>query len=146
VRDDGGGRASCGVGAASAVRSTDVGPTVSAGWLSELGEFLRIASISADPARRDDVRRAGEWVRDFILRSGGDAELVDCGGRPLVVGELRASGGRAAAPTVLCYGHFDVQPAEPVELWESPPFEPTVRDGWLYARGAVDTRASCTCC
>lgn len=109
-------------------------------WLAELARWLAIPSVSAEPAHRPDVRRAGEWVADFIRSAGGDAQIVDWNGQPLVVGELRASGDRPAAPAVLCYGHFDVQPVDPVELWESPPFEATVRDGWLYARGAADDK------
>jgi acetylornithine deacetylase/succinyl-diaminopimelate desuccinylase-like protein len=109
-------------------------------WLPELADFLRIASVSADPTCHDDVRRAGEWVRSFIRRSEGEADLLDWNGQPLVVGEIHASGNPRAAPTVLCYGHFDVQPADPIELWDSPPFEATVRDGWLYARGAADDK------
>jgi acetylornithine deacetylase/succinyl-diaminopimelate desuccinylase-like protein len=110
-----------------------------AAWLDELSEFLRIESISADPAHADDVRRAGEWVRDFVRGAGGEAELVDTETFPLVVGEVRASGG-GDAPTVLVYGHFDVQPAGPLEEWESPAFEPTIRDGWLYGRGTADDK------
>ena len=109
-------------------------------WLAELAAWLAIPSVSADPSHRADVRRAGEWVRDFLRSSGGDADLVDWHGQPLVLGELRASAAAADAPTVLCYGHFDVQPADSLELWESPPFEATVRDGWLYARGAADDK------
>jgi acetylornithine deacetylase/succinyl-diaminopimelate desuccinylase-like protein len=108
-------------------------------WLAELTEFLQIPSISADSERKDDVRRAGEWVRDFIRGAGGEAELVETETFPLVVGELRASGG-GDARTVLVYGHFDVQPPGPEEQWDSPPFEPTVRDGWLYARGTADDK------
>jgi acetylornithine deacetylase/succinyl-diaminopimelate desuccinylase-like protein len=107
-------------------------------WLEDLRAWLAIASVSADPAARGDVLLAGEWVRDFIRDAGGDAEIVDWNGQPLAIGELRAV--RDDAPTVLCYGHFDVQPPEPLELWESPPFEATVRDGWLYARGAADDK------
>jgi acetylornithine deacetylase/succinyl-diaminopimelate desuccinylase-like protein len=109
-------------------------------WLAELSSWLEIPSVSADPAYHDDVRRAGAWVRDFVRSAGGAASVLDWGGQPLVVGEIRASSGAASAPTVLCYGHFDVQPAEPLELWESPPFEPAIRDGWLYARGAADDK------
>jgi acetylornithine deacetylase/succinyl-diaminopimelate desuccinylase-like protein len=108
-------------------------------WLNELSEFLRIESISADPERADDVRRAADWVRGFVRQAGGDAELVETETFPLVVGELRASGG-GEAPTVLVYGHFDVQPPAPLEAWESPPFEPTIRDGWLYGRGTADDK------
>jgi acetylornithine deacetylase/succinyl-diaminopimelate desuccinylase-like protein len=108
-------------------------------WLEELSELLRIESVSADPERKDDVRRAAEWVRDFVRNAGGDAELVETETFPLVVGEIRASDG-GEAPTVLVYGHFDVQPPAPLDAWESPPFEPTVRDGWLYARGVADDK------
>jgi acetylornithine deacetylase/succinyl-diaminopimelate desuccinylase-like protein len=108
-------------------------------WLDELSELLRIPSVSADPAHGDDVRRAGEWVCEFVRRAGGEAELVERNGRPLALGELRASS-RDDAPTVLVYGHFDVQPPAPLELWESPPFEPAVRDGWLCARGVADDK------
>jgi len=109
-------------------------------WLDELSEWLAIPSISADPARRGDVVRAGGWVRDFVRFAGGEAELVDWNGGPLLVGRIDASQGLADTPTVLCYGHFDVQPVDPLELWDSPPFEATVRDGWLYARGAADDK------
>jgi acetylornithine deacetylase/succinyl-diaminopimelate desuccinylase-like protein len=109
-------------------------------WLDELSEFLRIPSVSADPAHSEDVVRAGEWVCDFVRRAGGDAELVRRNGRPLALGELRASSGADQAPTVLAYGHFDVQPPAPLEEWDSPPFEPTIRDEWLYARGVVDDK------
>jgi acetylornithine deacetylase/succinyl-diaminopimelate desuccinylase-like protein len=109
-------------------------------WLAEVSEWLRIPSVSADPAHRDDVRAAGEWLCSFVRASGGECELVDNGERPLAVGELRASTRSDAAPTVLVYGHFDVQPPAPLELWESPPFEPTIRDEWLYARGVADDK------
>jgi acetylornithine deacetylase/succinyl-diaminopimelate desuccinylase-like protein len=109
-------------------------------WMQELDELLRIPSISADPARVDDVVLAAEWVRDFIRAAGGEAELIATEGHPLVIGEFRASQGADEAPTVIAYGHFDVQPEAPLELWESPPFEPTVRDGWLYARGVADDK------
>ena len=115
-------------------------PTLPPHWLDELSELLRIPSVSADPAHAEDVERAAEWVADKFRRAGGEAELVPYGKRPLVVGELRASNGAAEAPTVLCYGHFDVQPPAPLELWESDPFEATVRDEWLYARGVADDK------
>jgi acetylornithine deacetylase/succinyl-diaminopimelate desuccinylase-like protein len=109
-------------------------------WLDELSEFLRIPSVSADPMHAPHVRDAGEWVRDFVRRAGGEAELRDTDSQPLVVGEIRASAGNGDAPTILVYGHFDVQPPAPLELWDSEPFEPTVRDGWLYARGVADDK------
>ena len=109
-------------------------------WFSELAEFLRIPSISADPGRAADVALAGSWVCDFIRDAGGDAELVDWEGQPLAVGELRASSDSADAPTILCYGHFDVQPPDPLELWDSPPFEPEIRGEHLYGRGVADDK------
>jgi acetylornithine deacetylase/succinyl-diaminopimelate desuccinylase-like protein len=109
-------------------------------WLDELSELLRIPSISADPAHAPDVDAAAEWVRDFVRRAGGDCEVVDWHGHPLAIGEIRASENADSAPTVLCYGHFDVQPPAPLELWETPPFEPTIRDEWLFARGVCDDK------
>jgi acetylornithine deacetylase/succinyl-diaminopimelate desuccinylase-like protein len=109
-------------------------------WLSELSEFLRIPSVSADPAHAGDVRSAGEWVCDFVRRAGGEARLQDWHGQPLALGELRASNGAAGAPTVICYGHFDVQPPAPLELWDSEPFEATIRDDRLYGRGVADDK------
>jgi acetylornithine deacetylase/succinyl-diaminopimelate desuccinylase-like protein len=111
-------------------------------WLAELSDWLRIPSVSADPAHAADVRAAGEWVCDFVRGAGGKAEFVETGTHPLAVGEIRASAGAADAPTVLLYGHFDVQPPAPLELWESDPFEPEVRDGYLYCRGAVDDKGN----
>jgi acetylornithine deacetylase/succinyl-diaminopimelate desuccinylase-like protein len=109
-------------------------------WFDELAEFLRIESISAETAHADDVKRAGEWVCEFVRGAGGDCELVDWHGQPLAVGEVPASNGPAGAPTVLCYGHFDVQPADPLELWDSPPFEPELRNDYLYGRGVADDK------
>jgi acetylornithine deacetylase/succinyl-diaminopimelate desuccinylase-like protein len=109
-------------------------------WFDEHAEFLRIPSISADPAHADDVRRAGAWVCDLIRAAGGECEVVDWHGQPLAIGEIRASANPESAPTVLCYGHFDVQPPDPLELWDSDPFEPEIRGDYLYARGAVDDK------
>jgi acetylornithine deacetylase/succinyl-diaminopimelate desuccinylase-like protein len=109
-------------------------------WFDELSELLRIPSVSADPAHAADVRAAGEWVCDFLRAAGGEAELIDWHGQPLAVGELRASRDANRAPTVLCYGHFDVQPPDPLELWESPPFEPEIRGEHVYARGVADDK------
>jgi acetylornithine deacetylase/succinyl-diaminopimelate desuccinylase-like protein len=111
-------------------------------WLEELYELLRIPSVSADPAHAGDVHTAGEWICDFVRRAGGEAELVETPTFPLAVGEIPASGGNGSAPTVLLYGHFDVQPPAPLDLWESDPFEPELRDGYLYARGAVDDKGN----
>jgi acetylornithine deacetylase/succinyl-diaminopimelate desuccinylase-like protein len=105
------------------------------GWLDELGEFLAIPSVSADPAHAGDVRRAAEWVADSVRRVGGDADVREDG--RLVAGEIP---GPADAPTVLVYGHYDVQPPDPLELWESEPFAAEVRGEWLYARGVADDK------
>ena len=109
-------------------------------WLDELSEFLRIPSVSADPMHAAHVREAGEWVRDFLRRAGGQAELQETDSQPLVIGEIAASSGDGHARTILVYGHFDVQPPAPLELWDTEPFEPTVRDEWLYARGVADDK------
>ena len=109
-------------------------------WLDELSEFIRIPSVSADSEHAADVRAAGGWVCEFIRRAGGEAELRDWNGHPLAVGEIPASSDSASAPTVICYGHFDVQPPAPLELWQSDPFEATLRDGRLYGRGIADDK------
>jgi acetylornithine deacetylase/succinyl-diaminopimelate desuccinylase-like protein len=111
-----------------------------AAWIEELSELLRIPSVSADPEHDADVRRAAEWVRDFVRAGGGEAEVQEGTRHPLVIGEFRASRDADTAPTVLAYGHFDVQPPDPLDAWESEPFEPAQRDGWLYARGIADDK------
>ncbi len=112
-------------------------------FVEELKELIRIPSVSTDPERREDTRRAAQFVADELTRIGIkgvrliETSTSDRVGHPLVYGEWLELPGK---PTVLCYGHYDVQPAEPLEEWVSPPFEPTVRDGNLYARGAVDDK------
>ena len=105
------------------------------GWLDELRELLAIPSVSADPAHARDVARAAEWVAERVRALGGAAELREDG--RLVVGEIA---GPPGAPTVLVYGHYDVQPLAPLELWESDPFSAEVRGEWLYARGVADDK------
>jgi acetylornithine deacetylase/succinyl-diaminopimelate desuccinylase-like protein len=112
---------------------------VAEAWFDELAELIRIPSVSADPAHADDVKRAAAWVCSFIRDAGGECEVVDWHGQPLAIGELRASAG-GDAPTVLCYGHFDVQPPDPLDLWDSEPFEPEIRDEHLYGRGVADDK------
>jgi acetylornithine deacetylase/succinyl-diaminopimelate desuccinylase-like protein len=104
---------------------------------SELFDCLRIPSVSAKSEHNGDTRRAAEWVKASLDRIGVPAKMYSTPGHPVVVGEWRNAPG---APTVLIYGHYDVQPAEPLELWTSPAFEPTVRDGKLFARGSVDDK------
>jgi acetylornithine deacetylase/succinyl-diaminopimelate desuccinylase-like protein len=108
--------------------------------LSELERFLAIPSISADPSHAADVRAAGEWVCDFVRAAGGTCELVDGGDHPLAIGEIQASVDPGTAPTVMVYGHFDVQPPGEPALWASEPFEPTLRGGRVYARGVADNK------
>lgn len=104
----------------------------------ELNAFLRIPSISTDPARADDVRACAEWVAAHLEAAGiPQTEVIETAGHPIVIGERVHS---PDAPTVLVYGHYDVQPSEPDDLWTNPPFEPTVRDGRLYARGSIDDK------
>jgi len=106
----------------------------------ELMEFLAIPSVSTDPERRQDVRRAQEWVRRRLETAGlQDARILETPGHPLVYASWLGAPGR---PTVLIYGHADVQPPEPLDLWLSPPFEPQVRDGRVYARGASDMKGN----
>ncbi len=107
-----------------------------------LSELIAIPSVSADAAHADDVHAAGSWVRERIRAGGGQAELVETDRNPLVIGEVRASERSEDAPTVLCYAHFDVQPADPLELWESSPFDLTKRDGNLFARGVADDKGN----
>jgi acetylornithine deacetylase/succinyl-diaminopimelate desuccinylase-like protein len=106
--------------------------------LDELTQFLAIPSVSALPQHREDVRRCAEWIADALRHAGLEGVTVEATpGHPIVYGEwLHAPG----APTVLCYGHYDVQPADPLPQWASPPFTATVRDGRLYARGASDDK------
>ncbi len=109
-------------------------------WQHELSEFIAIPSVSADPSYRDEVKRAGEWVCDFIRRIGGTAELTPFGDKELALGEIRATDDPDNAPTVLCYGHFDVQPPAPLDLWDTDPFTLTIKDEWAYARGVTDDK------
>ncbi|HVB38962.1 MAG TPA: dipeptidase [Vicinamibacterales bacterium] len=107
-------------------------------YLDELKAFLAIPSISALPAHAGDVRRCADWCADEMRRVGlQNVRLIDTPGNPVVYGDWLGAPG---APTMLFYGHYDVQPVDPVDLWESPPFEATVRDGELYARGAADDK------
>lgn len=108
-------------------------------FLEELKDFLRIPSVSTDPAHEPDVRRAAEWVADRLRRAGaGRVEIFPTGGHPVVYAEAPAD--RPEAPIVLVYGHYDVQPPDPLDQWESGPFDPTVRGDNLYARGASDMK------
>src|SRR3954451_3754106 len=107
--------------------------------LDDLNDFLRIPSISAGRPNAEGLMQAAEWVRDRVLRAGGEAELIG-DHNPIVYGELKAN--REGAPDVIVYGHYDVQDTGPPHEWLSDPFEPTVRDGRLYARGSSDDKGN----
>jgi acetylornithine deacetylase/succinyl-diaminopimelate desuccinylase-like protein len=104
----------------------------------ELFDFLRIPSVSARSEYDADMQRTAKWVSDNLRTAGLDTEILPTPGHPVVLGEWRKA--PPGAPTVLVYGHYDVQPAEPLDLWTSPPFEPTIRNGRIYARGSVDDK------
>jgi acetylornithine deacetylase/succinyl-diaminopimelate desuccinylase-like protein len=107
--------------------------------LAELNEWLSVPSVSAKSEHRGDTARAAEWLAERMREAGlTTVEVIPTSGHPVVLGEWR--GAPAGAPTLLLYGHYDVQPAEPLDEWHTPPFEPTVRDGKLFARGSVDDK------
>ena len=107
-------------------------------YVDELKTFLAIPSISALPQHRGDVRRCSEWTAEELRRIGlQNVRLIETPGYPVVYGDWLGAPG---APTILFYGHYDVQPVDPLDLWESPPFEASVREGEIYARGAADDK------
>lgn len=107
-------------------------------FLNELFELLRIPSISAQSEHKPDMRRCAEWLAASLKRSGADrAEVMETAGNPVVYAEKRVSD---AAPTVLVYGHYDVMPVDPREEWNTEPFEPVIRDGRIWGRGADDDK------
>jgi acetylornithine deacetylase/succinyl-diaminopimelate desuccinylase-like protein len=107
-------------------------------YLEELKALLAIPSISALPQHAGDVKRCAEWCADEMRRIGlQNVKLIDTPGNPVVYGDWL---GAAGAPTILFYGHYDVQPVDPLNLWQSPPFEATIRDGEIYARGSADDK------
>ena len=106
-------------------------------FLEELKDFLRIPTVSADPECKPHLVRGAEFVHKQLADLGMKAEIVPTAGHPIVYAEWLGAPG---APTVMVYGHYDVQPPDPLDLWTTPPFEPTIRDGCLYARGATDDK------
>ncbi len=107
-------------------------------WLEELFELIRIPSISSKEAHKDDMYTACDWIKASLLEKGADkAEVYETEGHPAIYGEKMID---PSLPTVLVYGHYDVQPVEPLDLWKSKPFEPEIRDGKIYARGADDDK------
>ena len=112
-------------------------------YLNELFELLRIPSVSADSKFNADVRKAAEFLENKLKAAGADnVEICETAGHPIVYGEKIIN---PELPTVLVYGHYDVQPADPYELWTSPPFEPVIKDGKIFARGACDDKDRCIC-
>jgi len=106
--------------------------------LEELFTLLRIPSVSADPAFSEHVFATAEFVKEQLIKAGADkVEVCQTAGFPIVYGEKIID---PSKPTVLCYGHYDVQPADPIDLWDSPPFEPVIKDGKIYARGSADDK------
>jgi acetylornithine deacetylase/succinyl-diaminopimelate desuccinylase-like protein len=107
-------------------------------FLEELFAILRIPSVSADPKFSGDVHKAADFVKQKLIEAGADnVAICPTAGFPIVYGEKIIYPNK---PTILCYGHYDVQPADPYELWTSPPFEPIVKDGYIYARGSADDK------
>lgn len=107
-------------------------------YLEELLELLRIPSVSANPVHNGDVAKAAEWVKDqFVTLGVAKAEIIPTAGHPVVYAETEQ---RADRPTVMVYGHYDVQPPDPLDLWDSPPFEPVIKNEKIYARGACDDK------
>jgi succinyl-diaminopimelate desuccinylase len=104
---------------------------------NDLFQLLRIPSVSTNSQYREAVGRAADWVAEHVKALGLASEVIPTAGNPIVYAESEPVPG---APTVLVYGHYDVQPPDPLDLWESPPFEPTVRNGNVYARGATDDK------
>ena len=106
--------------------------------LEELKDFLRIPSISTLPEHQPDIAAAAHFVAESLRRAGmKNVEIIPTAGNPLIYGDWLHAPGK---PTVLCYGHYDVQPPDPLELWHSPPFEPAIHDGNIYARGSSDDK------
>ncbi len=106
--------------------------------LDRLCDLLKIESVSTDPAYRQHCQTAADWVGQELMRCGLDTSVHPTQGHPIVVG--RYDGAGTEAPRVLFYGHYDVQPPDPLDLWDTPPFEPTIRDGRIYARGSSDDK------
>lgn len=109
-------------------------------FIQELIDFISIPSISALPQHKDDVRRAAEWLKTRLDTAGmNHAMLINTAGHPAVYADWLHAPDK---PTILLYGHYDVQPVDPLDQWVSPPFEPQIRDGKIYGRGASDDKGN----
>ena len=113
--------------------------------IDRLKALLAIPSVSADPTYSGDVAAAGQWLVDQLSAMGLDAQLVPTAGHPIVFARSTAATAPPDAPHLLYYAHYDVQPPDPLDKWDSPPFEPTIRDGAIYARGASDDKGQVCC-
>lgn len=109
-------------------------------FLNELIEYVAIPSISAQPAHSEDVKKCADWIHRHCLSIGLPSQICRTEGNPVVLATTRTPGKKSSKPHFVVYGHYDVQPPEPLELWTTPPFKPTVRAGWLYGRGASDNK------
>ena len=109
--------------------------------VERLNDWLRIPCISTDPDRKPEMKQAVDWARKLLSDCGIECQIIDTPGHPCLIGDT----GSAEGPTVLVYGHYDVQPEGDESLWHSPPFEPTVRDGAIFARGAADDKGQALC-
>src|SRR5206468_1380029 len=105
--------------------------------VASLQEFLRIPSVSPKPEHAPDLKRCAAWLADQLKQANLDVRVMPTAGHPIVLAKNEHKDGR---PTVLFYGHYDVQPPEPLDLWTTPPFDPAIRNGAVYARGAVDDK------
>jgi len=109
-------------------------------FIQELMTFLRFPTISAQPEHKADMRACAQWVRDQLLQAGLKAQIMETGGHPAVFADSGPANAEARAPTILCYGHYDVQPIGAESQWTSPAFEPVIRDGAVFARGSTDDK------
>ena len=109
-------------------------------YVAELTDFLRIPSVSTDSEYAENTRQSAEWVVNKLKKLGFQTELRETAGHPVVCGHLVSD---ASLPTLLIYGHYDVQPPDPLDEWLTPPFSPDIRDGYIYARGATDNKGQC---
>ena len=105
--------------------------------LEDLITYLKFPSISTDSSYSNDVKDCAEWLRKKMIDKGLEAQIHETPGHPIVIGKNEH---REGLPTIMIYGHYDVQPADPIDLWESPPFEPRIDDGKIYARGSTDNK------
>ena len=113
--------------------------------LQDLMDLVKIPSISTSPEHNGDIQKAADWIADYIRKMGATGvKIMPTGGHPVVYGEIKAAAG--SDQTVLVYGHYDVQPPEPLELWKSDPFLPVIRDGCLYGRGTSDMKGQSLAC